>query len=194
MRNKYKNDSTWPQIFLELSQLIDQQIGKTCRHSDRVAHWAVATARQFNPNQRWIDSICWGGLLHDIGKISVPRPILNKKGALTKEEWVLMKMHPSTGANIVCFTSRLAFIAPFIYYHQERYDGSGYPEGLRGEDIPLESRILSVADAYDAMTSDRFYRKAPGHDYAVNELRTKSGEQFDPHVVDTFLKIITNGY
>jgi HD-GYP domain-containing protein (c-di-GMP phosphodiesterase class II) len=123
-----------------------------------------------------------GGLLHDVGKIGVPDAILNKPAALTDAEFELMKRHSLLGGDIV-EAADMHEESRWVRHHHERYDGTGYPDGLAGEDIPLESRIILVADAFEAMTSDRPYRMAPGQDFAVDELQRHAGTQFDPRVV-----------
>ena len=125
-----------------------------------------------------------------MGKIGIPDNILNKPGKLTAEEYELMKSHPVKGANIVSKIHSLERIAPVIRHHHERWDGTGYPDGIAGENIPIESRIVAVLDSFDAMTADRVYRKAPGRDFAISELRRCSGTQFDPRAVAAFLKIL----
>ena len=129
--------------------------------------------------------------MHDIGKISIDNNILTKPGKLTDDEWLDMKKHPGIGYRIAMTSSDLRPIAEYILCHHERWDGKGYPQGLTGEDIPLLSRILAVADAYDAMTSDRTYRKAMLGEHAINEIIENSGTQFDPGVVETFLKLMS---
>jgi len=133
----------------------------------------------------------WAGILHDIGKIGVPDQILNKKGSLTKKEWVIMKEHPVIGAQIVEPVKYLAHVSPIIRAHHEKFDGTGYPYGLEGDDIPLGSRILAVVDAYTAIRDERIYSKAHTHEEAIAELRRASGTQFDPKIVDVFCKTIT---
>ena len=127
--------------------------------------------------------------MHDIGKIGIDNKILMKPGKLTAEEWLEMKKHPSIGYRLALTSSDLKPIAQYILCHHERWDGKGYPQGLQGEKIPLLSRILAVADAYDVMTSDRLYRKASSSEYAVAEIVTGSGTQFDPDVVKMFLEV-----
>jgi len=126
-------------------------------------------------------------LLHDVGKVGVPDSILLKPCQLTKDEWRLMKTHSVAGAEIVGYVKGLANLAPIILHHHEWYDGTGYPDGLKGEEIPLGSRIISIADAYDTMTSERAYSKAMLQESALDELRQCAGTQFDPHLVDVFL-------
>jgi len=138
-----------------------------------------------------IEILHWAGILHDIGKIGVPDHILNKKGSLTKKEWTIMKEHPVIGAQIVEPVKYLAPVSPIIRAHHEKFDGTGYPYGLEGTDIPLGSRILSVVDAYVAIRDERVYSEAHTHEEAIAELRRASGTQFDPVIVDVFCKTIT---
>jgi len=127
------------------------------------------------------------GVLHDIGKIGISSAILNKPGKLAPEEYEIIKSHPRMGRRILEPISMLSGVVPIIYHHHERWDGNGYPEGLAGEEIPLGSRLMMVADTYEAMTSDRAYRKGLPHQVAVDELRSCSGTQFDPECVKAFL-------
>ena len=128
--------------------------------------------------------------LHDIGKMSIDEKIITKAGPLTDDEWMEMKKHPEVGYRIAQASSELASIADYILCHHEKWDGTGYPQGIRGDDIPLLSRIISVVDSYDAMTaSDRLYRKAMTEEDAINEISRCSGTQFDPKIVDIFIRL-----
>jgi len=129
--------------------------------------------------------------LHDIGKIGVPDEILNKPGPLTEEEWTVMKKHPVIGAEIVAPVKYLTPVAPIILSHHEKHDGSGYPSGLKGKEIPLGSRIVSVVDAYVAIRDKRVYSDSHSHDEAITEIRRCNGTQFDPEVVDVFCRTIS---
>jgi len=129
------------------------------------------------------------GLLHDVGKIGVPDAILNKPGRLTDGEYAQMQRHATLGGQIVA-AADLAEESQWIRHHHERYDGNGYPDGLTGTRIPLESRIILACDAYEAMTSNRPYRKAPGHAFAVAELRRHAGTQFDAQVVEALCRAL----
>jgi HD-GYP domain-containing protein (c-di-GMP phosphodiesterase class II) len=130
-------------------------------------------------------------LLHDVGKIGVPDSILNKPSKLTDEEFEVIKQHPTLGKNILEHMSSIKDVLEYVEYHQERFDGKGYPEGLKGEEIPLGARIVSVADAFHAMTSSRPYRKTPlTLEQAIVELRENSGTQFDPIIVDVFVSMV----
>ena len=182
--------SFWISLLLYLSKYIDSRVSSSNKHSTQVAQWVKTTARKMNCDEEEVRSIYWAALLPDIGKIGVPDKVLSKAGPLTDEEWDVMKLHPTVGSNIVQSLKAISHIAPVIYAHQEKYDGSGYPEGLQGEQIPLGARILTVVDAYDAMTSDRHYRKGRSHEEAADELLQLGGKQFDPMVVEAFLEVI----
>ncbi len=129
----------------------------------------------------------YGFLLHDIGKLSVPDAVLGKKGSLTDEEWALMRLHPETGRRILDGIPFLAGAKQIVFAHHERWDGQGYPRGLRGEEIPLGARVFPIADSFDAMTSDRPYRKAMDTESARHEITEGNGTQFWPQAVDAFL-------
>ncbi|HBT26233.1 MAG TPA: response regulator, partial [Pseudothermotoga sp.] len=131
----------------------------------------------------------WASLIHDIGKLAIPREILRKPSKLSPHEYELVKKHPVVAAELL-EKAGLSDIAKIVRHHHERYDGSGYPDGLRGEQIPVESKIISVVDAFDAMTSDRPYRPRLSKEDAIKEIKMNSGTQFDPVVVNVFLKIM----
>lgn len=181
---------TWINLILYLSKCIDQRVSRSGRHSAKVAKLTWSTAQKMSLNEKEIQTVYWAALLHDIGKVGVPEFVLTKNGPLTKREWSVMKLHPTIGANIVSSLKEIASLAPIIHAHQEKFDGSGYPRGLRGEKIPLGARILAVVDAYDAMTDERVYRKARSHESAVEELENLCGKQFDPEVVKAFIQTI----
>jgi putative nucleotidyltransferase with HDIG domain len=166
-----------------LSQAIDAKDGFTRGHADRVSRIAGAIARELGIAERDIEQIELAGLLHDIGKIGIEDRILMKPARLDPDEQELMRRHPIYGASILEPSAALRPLVPIVLSHHENYDGSGYPQGLKGEDIPIGSRILIVADTYEAMTSDRIYRKAPGHERAMEQLNRYKGTQFDPVIV-----------
>ena len=166
-----------------LSQAIDAKDGFTRGHADRVSRIAGALAREMRLAERDIEQIELAGLLHDIGKIGVEDRILMKPARLEADEQELMRRHPVYGASILEPSAALRPLVPLVLHHHESFDGSGYPEGLRGDQIPLGSRIIIVADAYEAMTSDRIYRKAIGHGAAMQQLNRYKSVQFDPNVV-----------
>jgi HD-GYP domain-containing protein (c-di-GMP phosphodiesterase class II) len=166
-----------------LSQAIDAKDGFTRGHADRVSRIAGAIAREMALSERLIEEIELAGMLHDIGKIGVEDQILMKPARLDPHEQELMRRHPIYGASILEPSESLRPLVPLVLHHHENFDGSGYPEGRKGEEIPLGSRIIIVADAYEAMTSDRIYRKAIGHERAMEQLNRYKGIQFDPQVV-----------
>ena len=166
-----------------LSQAIDAKDGFTRGHADRVSRIAGAIAREMGIGEAEIERIELAGLLHDIGKIGVEDRILMKPMRLDADEQELMRRHPIYGASILEPSASLRPLVRMVLHHHENFDGSGYPEGLRGDAIPLGSRIIIVADAYEAMTSDRIYRKAIGHERALEQLSKYKGIQFDPKIV-----------
>ncbi|MCD6267031.1 MAG: HD-GYP domain-containing protein [Thermotogaceae bacterium] len=160
-------------------------------HSERVAWLSMKIAEFMGMDKESICKIYWAGYLHDVGKIFVPQSILNKQTKLSYEEYEVVKEHPVKSAEILTEILCPEEIIEIVKYHHERWDGRGYPEGLRNFDIPLGSRIVAVADAYDAMISPRSYRKPLSVEKAIEELKSNSNSQFDPNVVEIFLRIIT---
>jgi len=183
-------EEAYIQTVLALAKAMDARDAYTSDHSQRLATWAEATARELGCSEEEIQAVRWGALLHDIGKIGVPDEILRKPGPLNGEEWEVIKRHPEIGAEIVAPVKRLAGVVPIIRHHQERWDGTGYPDGLRGEEIPLGARILAVVDAYGAIIDERPYKRAHSHEEAIAELQRCAGTQFDPQVVEAFLRVI----
>ena len=163
---------------------------ETEQHGQRLGEYCLMIGEHLSLEQQVLDDLELLAKLHDIGKIGVDDSILNKPGRLTEADWVEMKRHPEIGHRIAMSTPQLEHIAKYILYHHERWDGTGYPAGLKGTDIPLVSRILAVADAYDAMTEDRVYRKALSKEQALEELITNAGTQFDPHIVKVFIELV----
>ena len=172
---------------------IDAKDPYTNGHSVRVAQYAREITRRLGYSPRDQETVYYVALLHDIGKIGIPDSILNKTGALTPEEHAIIRTHPVKGGEILRDFTALKGIADGARYHHERYDGKGYCAGLAGEEIPLMARIICVADSYDAMSSDRCYRKALPTEKIVEELRKGSGTQFDPHVASVMEDIIREG-
>jgi putative nucleotidyltransferase with HDIG domain len=187
--DNYPTD-VWFQFFMHLARCIDKLVSRSGHHSTQVAYWVKSTAIRLELEREEAQALFWAAMLHDIGKIGVPDDVLQKPGPLNKYEWEMMKMHPTIGANIVSSRSHIAHIAPAIHHHQEKYDGTGYPHGLLGDQIPYGARILAVADAYQAMTEDRAYRNARSHQEASQELSRFKGRQFDPKVVNAFLEVV----
>lgn len=172
-----------------LARAVDSKDAYTHEHSNRARSKARRLALELKLPDQMARYVEYAALLHDIGKIGIDEAILLKPGKLTPEEYEVMKKHPIIGHQILAPVKYLGPVAQMVLYHQEWFNGQGYPEGLKGEEIPLGARIVAVIDAWDAMTSDRPYRKALGRDVAVGELRKGAGTQFDPKVVEAFLKL-----
>lgn len=162
-------------------------------HSERVSRFAKAIAEELNWNKNEIELINWGGMLHDVGKIGIPDSILKKPGKLTDDEYNEIKLHPLIGAQIIKDVSFLEPVTPYILDHHERFDGKGYSRGVAGKNISIKGRLLAVADAFDAMISDRTYRKALNPEDAVKEILKNGGTQFDPAIVQAFKKAWMSG-
>jgi PAS domain S-box-containing protein/putative nucleotidyltransferase with HDIG domain len=179
------------QAILALTKTMKFRDVYTSDHSHQVVGWAEALAWKLGCRSRDIESIRWAALLHDIGKIGVPDFVLGKPTRLNDEEWKVMKRHSQIGADIVGVMQQMSQVSPLIKHHHEHYDGTGYPDGLTGDQIPLGARILAVVDAYSAMTANRAYRPARPAPEARGELERTSGTQFDPKVVNVFLQILS---
>jgi diguanylate cyclase (GGDEF)-like protein/putative nucleotidyltransferase with HDIG domain len=177
-------------MIFALAATVDAKDHYTYGHSRKVSQYAVTMAEAMNLPTERISVIRNAGLLHDIGKIGIPDSILNKEGTLDEQEWRQIKAHPELGVEILRYVAELSNSLPIILNHHEHYDGSGYPSGLSGEKIPLEARLLSVADAYDAMTSLRPYHNQRSPQDAIDELKRCAGTNFDPELVEIFCKII----
>ena len=171
-----------------LTSAVDAKDAYTCGHSERVALLSRNLAQQVGLSADDVEQIYMAGLLHDVGKIGVPESVLQKAGRLTAEEFEHMKRHPEVGARILQDVKQLKPIIPGVLHHHERYDGKGYPHGLSGERIPLMGRIICLADCFDAMTSNRTYRRALPIEVALGEIRRCSGTQFDPALAEAFLR------
>ena len=172
-----------------LAQALETRDSETHGHSERVVTFSLRLGHELGLDRESLRNLELGALLHDIGKIGVPDAILRKPAALSSDEWDKMKLHPQHGQNILRNIPFLATAAQLVAQHHEKWDGTGYPFGLRGEDIDVNARIFAVADAFDAMVSDRVYRKGRPYEEAVAELEKCAGTQFDPLVVEAF-KII----
>ena len=175
-------------IIKALAAALDAKDPCTRGHGDRIQRLSYILAEAMDLSGEEIETITYAGLLHDIGKIGVSEQVLNKPGKLTEDEMHQIQAHPEIGANMIKDVGFLRGVTDIIRHHHERYDGKGYPAGLAGESIPLGARILACADAFDAMTSDRVYRKALSFEEAKAELLRNSGTQFDPRVIAVFLQ------
>jgi putative nucleotidyltransferase with HDIG domain len=171
------------------SRAMDLRDEETEGHTQRVAEMAVTLARVMGFDGEELLHVRRGALLHDIGKIGVPDHILHKKDDLTEEEWQIMRQHPKFAYEMLLPISYLRQSLDIPYKHHERWDGSGYPQGLAGDHIPLSARIFAVVDVYDALTSDRPYRNAWTHEQTIQYIREHSGKHFDPFVVEKFIDV-----
>lgn len=179
---------------MAISNTIEAKDTYTSGHSTRVARCSVAIAERLGMDDDGLRNIKYMALLHDIGKIGVPDMILNKTARLDDEEFAIIKKHPTRGFDILKCFSTIHNLHYGALYHHERYDGKGYPVGLQGEAIPYESRIIAIADAYDAMTSDRAYRRALSKEVVIEELEKGRGTQFDPDMAELFIEMIKEGF
>ena len=183
---------TYLDTITALAAIIDAKDGYTNGHSHRLSKYAVGIATALGLGESQVKVIEYAGKLHDIGKIATPDYILNKPGKLTPDEWVEMKAHSLRGAAIIEPLEFLKEVVPIVRHHHERFDGKGYPGRLKGKRIVLGARILAVADAFEAMTTDRPYQKSRNIEEAKEELMKNKNSQFDPKVVDVFLGISDN--
>ena len=191
IRNQQKKlEGLFVQTITALSEAVDAKDRYTSGHSTRVAEYAYLIAERMGKSKDEQEEIYRAGLLHDVGKIRVPADIINKPGRLTDEEFNIIKIHPATGYHILRGISEDSLIAVAAKYHHERYDGKGYPNGLSGKKIPEIARIIGIADAYDAMTSNRSYRNALPQEVVRGEIEKCKGTQFDPDIADIMLQMI----
>jgi putative nucleotidyltransferase with HDIG domain len=180
---------TYENTLQALVTALDFRDNETQGHSYRVVEYAMRVADVLRLDETELTWVRWGAILHDVGKIGIPDAILLKPGKLTEDEWTVMKRHPEMGYRMLQHIEFLEPALDVVLCHQERWDGTGYPRGLAGEAIPLGARIFAVVDTFDAMTSDRPYRKALTIDAARNEIRSFGGTQFDPSIATAFLSI-----
>ena len=175
---------------IALASAIDAKSRWTQGHSERVSDLIVAISTEMGMGEMDIEALRLAGLLHDIGKLGIPEGILDKHGRLTDEEYDIVKKHSLLGAEILSTIKQFRSMVTAALSHHERYDGKGYPKGLKGKEIPLVGRIMAVADAYEAMTAIRPYRTPRSHEEIINELIENKGKQFDPKIVDIFLRVL----
>ncbi|HLG51956.1 MAG TPA: HD-GYP domain-containing protein [Chloroflexota bacterium] len=176
-----------------LAAAVEARDPYTGGHLERVTRYTIALGRALNWSREDLNIAEMGAILHDIGKIGIRDAILCKEGPLTAEEWAHMREHPVIGARILEGITFLRPVIPYVRHHHERYDGTGYPDGLRGEAIPIGGRLIAVADAFDAMTTSRPYRQALPVEDALAELRRAAGSQLDPVIVEAFLAAYARG-
>ena len=187
----YQNlKDSYVEMIQAMRQLVDARNEYTRGHSDRVSAIAVEIAQAMGKSEEYCETIRVAGLFHDIGKIGVPDEVLLKAARLSDEEYSVIKKHSEKGAQVLSSLTAFQHIVPIVRGHHERFDGKGYPDGLRGYEIPEEARIMAVADSYDAMTSNRQYRKGLGIDKAMDELIRGKGTQFDSDIVDVMIDLI----
>lgn len=194
--------ATWLSDLIELQKSYDLTLlgwakaleykdGETAGHSRRVTELSLAVGSALGLQADDISNLQRGSYLHDIGKMAIPDHILLKPGSLTEEEWEIMKQHPIRSREFLAETPFLHGAIPIAYSHHERWDGTGYPDGLKGEQIPLLARIFAVVDNWDALTSDRPYREAWSEDKTITYLRENAGKMFDPHIVEIFVSTLS---
>ena len=181
------------ETIIAIAKAVDAKDERTSQHSLRVSQYSVLIAQKMGFDEKECENLRRTALMHDIGKIGIPDSILNKPARLTDEEYAVMKSHVTRGAEILKDFTLIDHVVEGARYHHERYDGRGYPDGLKGEEIPIYGRIIGVADAFDAMTANRVYRKQMDFGYVLNEMRNGRGTQFDPHIVDILLELIDEG-
>jgi PAS domain S-box-containing protein len=175
-------------LFTTLSNVVDAKRGWMRGHSERVAGYSVKIGVEMGLDEKEIQDIGLAALCHDIGLLSLHDSLIDKPGQLTEEEYEMIKKHPAQGVTILQGGERFSDVAPLIMHHHERVDGQGYPDGLKDNEIPTGAKIIHVAESFDAMTTDRPYRLAPGIKYALSELKKNAGLQFDPHIAQAAIK------
>lgn len=175
-----------------VSNAVDARDSYTAGHSNRVVDYSLAIGKKLNMTEESINQLYLAALMHDIGKIGISDLILHKSAKLSDEEYEIIKSHPQIGTDILKSVEAFDVLLPSILHHHERYDGRGYPDNLSAEAIPLNARIIAIADTFDAMTSDRPYRKALSTEKAINEIEINKGKQFDPHIASIFIDFIKN--
>ncbi|MEM4221505.1 MAG: HD-GYP domain-containing protein [Thermoplasmata archaeon] len=192
---KLYNDlkETFYEIVFALADTIEKRDPYTGGHTKRVMNYSIAIGKEMGLDKNEIEKLRLAAILHDIGKIGIKDSLLLKNGKLTEEEFNQIKNHTIFGVEILQHVKQLEVILPGVKYHHENFDGSGYPEKLKGDEIPLIARIISVADTFDALTTDRPYRKGLPVKQALDEIKKRAGTQFDPAVVDAFIKAILEG-
>ena len=182
---------THQQDFVErLAKAVDEKGQYKVAHSQRTAELSRKLCRQLGLNEKTTDLVYYAGLLQNIGKITLPESLFTNKGKLSKEEWEKLQNHPNVGVNLLMNINFLSEVIPYIHYHKERWDGGGEPEGLKGNSIPFGSRIIAVADAYTAMTSDRSYRDAMSKEEALDIMKTEAAVKWDPDVVNALFEVV----
>lgn len=180
--NFYKNCIDYHEIIECIVGALDAKDPYTAGHSQRVSDMALKVCRLLDFKESDVEEIHIAAHLHDIGKIGVPDSVLNKTDKLNEEEWNAMKKHPQIGADILCKSKHLNELKDIVLYHHERFDGTGYPRGLKGEKIPVGARVIAICDSIDAMTSNRSYRKAHAFDFCYTQIEENLGSMYDPRI------------
>ncbi len=188
---KYENKQI-EEIVYSITKLLEEYDPYTVGHSENVAALAENLAERLDLSSEEVRDTYWAGMVHDIGKLLIPIGVINKKSELSLSDYEVIKQHPYWGYKALNESDSLKHIAKYVLYHHERWDGKGYPKGLKGEEIPLISQIIAIADCWDAMRSNRSYRDALSYQAALAELKNNSGKQFDPKLVNEFLEIVEN--
>jgi HD-GYP domain-containing protein (c-di-GMP phosphodiesterase class II) len=176
-----------------LAAAIDAKDPYTRGHSERVARYSIAIGKNLSLPEKEMRNLRISALLHDVGKIGIDDRILRKPGALSDDEFEVMKGHPAKGAAIMSGVAQLIDIVPGMKYHHEKWGGGGYPDGIEGEEIPMQARIVAIADTFDAMTTNRPYQKAMEINYVVEKIKSFAGTRFDPKVVESFVQAVKRG-
>jgi putative nucleotidyltransferase with HDIG domain len=183
-------EKTHFETIMAFSEALEARDQYTAGHSRRVMEYSKSIGQRMKMDKQDIEDLKRSALLHDIGKIGIPDMVLKKQTKLTGEEYAIIKSHPETGAAILKYIKSFKDLVPAVYHHHEQFDGEGYPKGVKGKDIPLHARIIAIADTFDAMTSNRAYRKALSFRTALSELERNKGIQFDPDIADIFIEIL----
>jgi putative nucleotidyltransferase with HDIG domain len=183
-------EKTHFETIMAFSEALEARDQYTAGHSRRVMEYSKGIGQRMKLDKPDIEDLKRSALLHDIGKIGIPDIVLKKKTKLTDEEYTTIKSHPETGAAILKYIKAFKDLVPAVYHHHERFDGEGYPDGVKGTAIPLHARIIAIADTFDAMTSNRSYRSALSFRSALSELKRNKGIQFDPDIADIFIEIL----
>ena len=194
LREIGQGEASLVELILTLVQTLEERDEYTRGHSERVSALSVLIGRELGLSGKQLKALEWGALLHDIGKIGIRDELLYKPGNFTPEERARMNQHPEKGHFIVLNSHLLWNLIPMIRNHHENYDGSGYPDGLKGEKIPLEARVVSLADYFDALATARPYKKAMSKEESMAYVKSMSGKKFDPRVVRGFLKVVDDFY
>jgi len=183
-------EKTHFETIMAFSEALEARDQYTAGHSRRVMEYSQSIGQRMKLDRQDIEDLKKSALLHDIGKIGIPDIILKKQTKLTDEEYAIIKSHTETGSSILKYIKSFKHLVPAVYHHHEQFDGEGYPQGVKGEAIPLHARIIAIADTFDAMTSSRSYRKALSFRTALSELERNKGTQFDPEIADVFIDIL----